>query len=251
MDDSIMILPMITEHEGRPVTTSRIVAEHFGKRHDNVLRDIESLRNALKIEEVTAAFNELNFEPVRYQDEKGESRPMYLLTRDGFTLLAMGFTGQKALQFKVAYIQAFNRMERMLAGGQISAPTDQQRNRQAPSVEGAGIDTTAKAFLSAVTEALRSGEYYIRPEGWRSHKTTPAGKLLGREYGNRVDLFAQEAYRIYAATVDKPTARPALWGMLQALGVIYPRNSKSPKSIKHGGSKTAVITLDAWLLREE
>ena len=251
MDDSIMILPMITEHEGRPVTTSRIVAEQFGKQHKNVLRDIESLREQLAETSDGAAFNELNFEPVRYRDEKGESRPMYLLSRDGFTLLAMGFTGQKALQFKVAYIQAFSRMERMLSGGQISAPTDLQRNRQAPSVEGAGIDTTAKAFLSAVTEALRSGEYYIRPEGWRSHRTTPAGKLLGREYGNRVDLFAQEAYRIYAATVDKPTARPALWGMLQALGVIYPRNSKNPKSVKHSGIKTAVITLDAWLLREE
>lgn len=251
MDDSIMILPMITEHEGRPVTTSRIVAEQFGKQHKNVLRDIESLREQLAETSDGDRFNRLNFEPISQPDSYGREQPMYLLTRDGFMLLAMGFTGQKALQFKVAYIQAFNRMERMLSGGQMPALTEPQRGPQAPTVEGTGIDPTAKAFLSAVTEALRSGEYYIRPEGWRGHKTTPAGKLLGREYGNRVDLFAQEAYRIYAATVDKPTARPTLWGMLQALGVIYPRNSKSPKSVKHGGSKTAVITLDAWLLREE
>lgn len=86
-------------------TTSQHVAAVFGKRHDNVLRTIRAL-----MEQLPAEFNVLNFEAVAYLDEKAESRSMYRLTRDGFTLLAMRFTGKKALMFQLAYIEAFNRM---------------------------------------------------------------------------------------------------------------------------------------------
>lgn len=86
-------------------TTSQHVAAVFGKRHDNVIRLIRSLAEQLPEE-----FNRLNFEVVAYLDEKGESRASYRITRDGFTLLAMGFTGKKALAFKLAYINAFNAM---------------------------------------------------------------------------------------------------------------------------------------------
>jgi Rha family phage regulatory protein len=60
--------------------------------------------------ELPQDFNAPNFGAVEYLDAKGESRVMYRITRDGFTLLAMGFTGKKALEFKVAYIRAFNEM---------------------------------------------------------------------------------------------------------------------------------------------
>ena len=59
--------------------------------------------------------NERNFAPVEYCDGKGEMRPEYLITRDGFTLLVMGYTGEKAMVFKKAYIAAFNEMESRLA----------------------------------------------------------------------------------------------------------------------------------------
>lgn len=116
------LLPMITERDGIPVTTSRAVAEQFGKQHKNVIQAIEGLRATLDETEDGNAFNRLNFQPVTLPDGKGEKRPAYLLTRDGFTLLAMGFTGAKAVQFKVAYINAFNRMERLIRGGGVSAP---------------------------------------------------------------------------------------------------------------------------------
>jgi Rha family phage regulatory protein len=86
-------------------TTSHQVASAFSKRHTNVLRAIRQLGEQLPDE-----FNRLNFEPVTYIDEKGESRVTYRITRDGFSLLAMRFTGKKALAFQVAYIQAFNAM---------------------------------------------------------------------------------------------------------------------------------------------
>ena len=72
------------------------VAEFFGKRHDNVLRAIERL-------ECSEKFNALNFEVVKYIDQKCQARTMYNMTKDGFTLLAMGFTGKKAL-FGVSFL---------------------------------------------------------------------------------------------------------------------------------------------------
>jgi len=94
-----------------PVANSRKIAEVFGKRHDNVLRDIQELVNSLlKIEEPNW---QRNFIESTYND-RGKKYPEYLLTRDGFTLLAMGFTGAKAARFKIAYINRFNEMERFI-----------------------------------------------------------------------------------------------------------------------------------------
>lgn len=92
-------------------TTSRVVAEKFGKHHKNVLRDIENV-----MKDAGEAFNRLNFEPVSYLDAKGEERPMYEMTRDGFTLLAFGFTGKAAMEWKIRFIEAFNLMEAEIAG---------------------------------------------------------------------------------------------------------------------------------------
>ena len=88
-------------------TTSLIVANVFEKEHKNVLRDIENL-------ECSSMFNELNFEPVEYKDAKGEMRPAYRMTRDGFAFLAMGFTGKKAAAWKERFLEAFNAMEAAL-----------------------------------------------------------------------------------------------------------------------------------------
>lgn len=100
---------------GQATTTSVDVALHFGKRHRDVLRALRQL-------DCSAEFNERNFAPVEYRDEKGERRPMYRLTRDGFTFLAMGFTGPEAARWKEAYIEAFNRLEQVLRKGLLPAP---------------------------------------------------------------------------------------------------------------------------------
>ena len=91
------------------VVSSLDIAETFGKEHKNVLKDIRELNCSEK-------FGRLNFEPTDYVDEHNRKQPMYYVTRDGFTLLAMGYTGEKAMKFKEAYIRQFNAMERMLQG---------------------------------------------------------------------------------------------------------------------------------------
>lgn len=92
--------------EGQPAVRSDILAHHFKRNHKNVLRDIGKLRGKCPI-----LFFQLNFEPVEYTDSKGEKRPAYLLTRDGFSLLVMGFTGVEAVHWKIRYIEAFNALE--------------------------------------------------------------------------------------------------------------------------------------------
>ena len=110
MQDLTLILADLIEIEGQPMTTSRLVAKRFKKLHKNVLQAIK------KIEAQQPEFSRLNFQPVEYADAKGEMRPEYRMTRDGFSLLAMGFTGDEALTWKVAYINAFNWMADQLTG---------------------------------------------------------------------------------------------------------------------------------------
>lgn len=95
---------------GQPTASSRDIAEHFGKEHKNVLRDIENLIGGLPNFEQTPMF----FKTTYIHPQNGQAYPMYLMNRDGFTLLAMGFTGKEALEWKIKYINAFNAMEQEL-----------------------------------------------------------------------------------------------------------------------------------------
>ena len=102
--------PSVSLYSGRPATTSLEVAKFFHKRHDHVVRSIQDL-----ISNTPESFSAPNFGAAEYSDEQGKPRPMFILYRDGFMLLVMGYTGKKALAMKLAYIEAFNRMEEELA----------------------------------------------------------------------------------------------------------------------------------------
>lgn len=93
--------------EERPCVTSLDVAETFGKEHRNVMRDINNLN-------CSPEFNALNFERIKYVDSRGRDQDAYVMTRDGFTLLVMGYNGKLAMKFKEAYIKQFNAMEAVL-----------------------------------------------------------------------------------------------------------------------------------------
>ena len=99
-------LVTLTDNSNQPVTTSKKIAEVFEKEHRNVLRDIDSLKDVLN-------FEQMFFETTE-PDSYGRHQRVYQINRDGFSLLAMGFTGQKALEWKVKYIEAFNSMEEQL-----------------------------------------------------------------------------------------------------------------------------------------
>jgi anti-repressor protein len=98
---------LITIQDGQATASSRQIAENFGKEHKHVLRDIDSLQKDV------SNFG-LMFLETTEPDSYGRSQRIYLMNRDGFTLLAMGFTGDRAMTWKIRYIQAFNEMEKQL-----------------------------------------------------------------------------------------------------------------------------------------
>ncbi|EGZ2133806.1 peptidase [Escherichia coli] len=111
--------PEIAIVDGQAVTSSLAVANFFSKRHDDVLKKIRTL-------ECSASFTARNFSVSDYTDCTGRKLPCYQITRDGFAFLAMGFTGKRAAQFKEAYINAFNQMEKQLS--KPSVPSDVAHN---------------------------------------------------------------------------------------------------------------------------
>lgn len=84
---------LVINHNGQPCTTSRLVAEKFGKEHKNVLRAIENLK-------CSKEFIRKIFKLSEYTDKKGQSRPEYLITGEGFSFLVMGFTGKNSARIK-------------------------------------------------------------------------------------------------------------------------------------------------------
>ena len=95
---------LISDASGKPRADSRDIADRFGKRHADVLRAIDEVVSQLEDTQRNFAFSE-------YQDASGKTNRCFSMDRDGFTLLAMGFTGADALKWKLAYIAAFNSME--------------------------------------------------------------------------------------------------------------------------------------------
>lgn len=137
---------LATINNGQVVVSSRQIAEDFEKRHDNILRDIETLKkDSLKIEEMFYSNSEA--------DSYGRMQKSYLMNRDGFSILVMGFTGAKALEWKLKYIEAFNRMDKMLSN-------------QAPSYQIADPIERAKAWIQEQEEkkALEGSIEALKPK---------------------------------------------------------------------------------------
>lgn len=102
---------LVRIENGQPITDSLIVAETFGKRHDDVLKAIRNL-------ECSEEFSFRNFAESTYSN-RGKEYPKYLITQDGFSFLVMGYTGKEAARFKELYIGEFNQMRQRLAAPQI------------------------------------------------------------------------------------------------------------------------------------
>lgn len=103
---------LVQVEDNQVVVSSRDVSEHFGKQHKHILESIE------KMKAENSALIKMFFPTTYKVNGNKKSYPMYLMNRDGFSLLVMGFTGKKALEWKVKYIEAFNAMEQQLAAAQ-------------------------------------------------------------------------------------------------------------------------------------
>lgn len=103
----------------QPLTNSLLVAQTFGKEHRNVVRDIKNLiEGGVLKNEQTPMFEETTY----INEQNKQSYPMFIMNQDGFTLLAMGFNGKKAMEFKLKYIEAFNKMKKEIESSKPSVP---------------------------------------------------------------------------------------------------------------------------------
>lgn len=103
----------ITTSNGELVVSSRQVAENFGKEHSKVIRSIEGIAN---FGDTQGMFHKVSY----VNEQNGQEYKEYLMNRDGFSLLVMGFTGKEAMEWKIKYIEAFNAMEKKLSKPQLT-----------------------------------------------------------------------------------------------------------------------------------
>lgn len=102
----------------QPLTNSKLVAEVFEKEHKNVM---QSIRKLMERTAQNSAVHQM-FSESTYLNEQNKEQPMFIMNQDGFTLLAMGFNGKKAMEFKLKYIEAFNAMKRQIEQSKPSVP---------------------------------------------------------------------------------------------------------------------------------
>jgi len=191
------LTPILTIVDGQATALSTDVSQHFDKRHDDVLKAIRNLLPELDADYLRN-FAEVT---VDYINGKGgtQTAPAYRMTRDGFTLLAMGFNGKRALQFKQAYIKAFNQMEAALR-----------------------IPPTTRAFETLTTDEVRHLEALVR------------GRAA--EWGERrqravVELWNRLSYRFHI-TVPGQLPRSRL-AEVEAWLAMVPLKLRKPPPLYH------------------
>ncbi|TDJ81471.1 Rha family transcriptional regulator [Campylobacter volucris] len=175
-------------------TTSLSVAAVFNKRHDNIIAKI----NELPQDE----FNALNFKAVEYKDKKGELRPCYNLTRDGFSLLVMGFTGEKAYKFKVEFIKAFNEMEKCLKN------LEQEQMQKLAFRQSLGYKSQLKQQKLKYENEIKALKYDLEHKNELSFKRKLSNeeflelrKFLARDY--EAVIINKNDFSLFAQTISR------------------------------------------------
>lgn len=187
------------------LTNSLLVAEKFGKEHSKVMRDIENLS-------CSNEFRAANFGVSSYISLQNKELPMYVMTKDGFSFLVMGYTGKKAGIFKEEYIKAFNTMERSLKEIKTPQTYAEALRRLADEVE---AKEQIQYQLEQKTEQLdESKEWYSikrwakehsmnwRSINWRRMKALSYGlgyeikKIFDANYG-QVNIYHINVFKTY------------------------------------------------------
>jgi len=184
------------------VTDSRKVAEVFKKEHKDVL---ESIRGILAAENSAARF----FYESTYEN-RGKQYPCYLMNRDGFSLLVMGFNGKKALEWKVKYIEAFNEMEKQLAVPKL-APNPHYRTR---------LIKTAVKDIGGTADAI--AEVFGVKKGMA---TAAAMKMVGEAYG----IDTEPLRNLLPAEATPGLLTPT--GIAKALGIVTKKGTADPAEV--------------------
>lgn len=159
---------LVDLRDGHPMTDSRKLADHFGKRHDDVLKAIRNL-----VKRTSDPGHLRNFAEMSGLDQRGRKQPFYLLTKNGFSFIAMGFTGPEADEWKWRFIDAFDAMEAEL---------------RARTARFAHALDQVRPLLRPVVEATEEG--YSRAEIAAPLGKSPAAITYHRRTARRLGLLA-------------------------------------------------------------
>ena len=229
---------LLTISNGQPTASSRDIAEHFGKGHNHVLRDIDTLK------EDVSNFGQMFFD-TEIPDSYGRPQRAYLMNRDGFTLLAMGFTGKEALEWKIKYINAFNSMEQELRNPKpmtanemfsLQAQINLESERKLAALEGK-VEKTSNAVMTALNTFAAPP---TDEERWRDEMNRRV-RAMCEEYGLNYhttigDMYAQLEDR---ARVNLTARQKNLRERMRLGGAKYAQ--------REAVSKLVVISQDAKL----
>jgi Rha family phage regulatory protein len=155
MKNSKNEIEIVTVQHRKAITSSLRVATAFGKDHKSVLRAIDNI-----MKDCDSSFNRRNFALNDYQDSKGRTQPIMTMTRSGFTLIAMGFTGKAATAWKIKYIDAFDKMEAALI--QRHNLEWQQARNESKTVRRTETDTIQAFIQYAINQgSSHAQKYYV------------------------------------------------------------------------------------------
>ena len=183
-----MTAEIVFKNGDQVVTTSRLVAEKFEKDHSKVLRAIRELGCSVE-------FTEANFGLSEYTDSTGRKLPEYIITRDGFSFLVMGFTGAQAAKFKEDFINAFNKMENALKATPKSSLDLARESIQALTLMYNAIEQQNARLSSheeiinqlgqriTEVEGTRNGEYFFTIMAYASIRNKPVNLKIAAHLG--------------------------------------------------------------------
>ncbi len=182
------------------LTNSVLVAKKFGKEHKHVLESIRKIMTA----ENSAVLG--MFDESTYLNEQNKKQPMFIMNRDGFTLLAMGFTGKQAMDFKLDYIGAFNKMEATIKNNQVAALPDFTNPAEAArawaeqfeqkQIEAKRADEAEQQVLMLTAEVEQMQPKVTYYDTILNNKSTVLITQIAQDYGMSAKAFNKVLYEL-------------------------------------------------------
>ncbi len=202
---------LVTVYNHQLVTDSKKVAAHFGKRHDHVIRHIEAVLRGIPQNGNTPTM----YKKVSYvHEQNGQTYSYYLMNRDGFSLLVMGFTGQKALEWKLKFLEAFNAMEKEIRKQQAVPKISPNPHYRTRMIKTAVKDTADTAAMIADTFGVK-----------KPMAMTAAMQMVGKAYG--VDMTPLKQF--IPAETNPSTLTPTM--IAKELGILNSKGNPSPQQV--------------------
>ena len=180
---------IVFNNNGKPVTNSLLVATKFGKNHKDVLRIIRNLINDMTAQ--NCAVMQMFFES-DYYNEQSKKQPMFIMDRDGFSLLVMGFTGKEAIKFKLDFINQFNNMENRLKKIEAKEPEEMLLQSVQLMIEQKKRLQIVEKRVDEIEAKTKTNVDYFTIVGFATLQNLKIGLQQASKLGNRASRICKQ-----------------------------------------------------------